>query len=48
VEFQGNSLFSNARPLQWLDWMNRPGALRVACSDESLISSLTDSFVRLD
>jgi len=48
LEFEGNSLFSNARPLQWLDWMNRPGALRVACSDESLISSLTDSFVRLD
>jgi hypothetical protein len=48
VEFQGNSLFSSALPLQWLDWMNRPGALPVACSDESFISSLTDSFVRLD
>jgi hypothetical protein len=48
AQFQGNSLFSNARPLQWLDWMNRPGTLRVACSDESLISSLTDSFARLD
>jgi hypothetical protein len=48
LQFRGNLLFSNARPLQWLDWLNRPGAMRVACSDESLISSLTDSFARLD
>jgi hypothetical protein len=48
AQFQGNSLFSNARPLQWLDWMNRPGGPRMACSDESLISSSTDSFAQLD
>lgn len=48
LEFQGKSLFSSAGPLQWLDWTNRRGARRMACSDESLASSLADSFNRLD
>ena len=39
VQFQGESLFSNNGPLQWLDWTNRRGVPRVACSDESLTSS---------
>ena len=44
VQFQGKSLFSNSSPLQWLDWTNRRGAPRLACSDESLANSfISDS-----
>jgi hypothetical protein len=44
VQFQGKPLFSNSGPLQWLDWTNRRGAPRLACSDESLANSfISDS-----
>jgi hypothetical protein len=48
VQFQGKSLFSSDSPLQWLDWTNRLGTPRVACSDQSLSTSLAGSFNRLD
>jgi hypothetical protein len=48
VQFQGRSLFSSDSPLQWLDWTNRLGTPRVACSDQSLVDSLAGSFARLD
>jgi Heparinase II/III-like protein/Heparinase II/III N-terminus len=34
VQLRGESLISQPHPLQWLDWTNRDGQHRLACSDE--------------
>jgi len=43
AQFRGESLISHDANLQWLEWTNREGSHRVACSDEAAARSFSEA-----